>query len=260
MDLVASQVFADAIRGRCQGSFDNRRARANAIANAAVGEAESRSGTLTTRVDRLGAACGWLFVAMLTAANILPGLPPSAASPADEVARYFVAHRESFLVAVYLEGLCVVPFLVFVVVLAHNLKSGDGDVLPALLISFGSVAAATALSIAGFWAVLAYQASEKYELSVIRMIFELGNVAYNFIGFPFAAFLGLASFGMRSSRWGSKWLVWAGSLAALGQLVTAGAFADRGMFAPGGPSFVGAYALFAAWIVAVCRTLWKRSA
>src|SRR5260370_26392293 len=258
MDLVASQVFADAIRGHGQGSFDNRRGRANAIANAAVCETESRSGALTTRVDRLGAACGWGFVAMLTAANILPGLPPSAASPADEVARYFVAHRESFLVAVYLEGLCVVPFLVFVVVLASNLKSGDGDVLPALLMSFGSVAAATALSIAGFWAVLAYQASEKYELSVIRMIFELGNVAYNFIGFPFAAFLGLASFGMRSSRWCSKWLAWPRPSVHFGQPVTAGAFPAPGMFAPGGPGFVGASALFAAWIGALGRKLWER--
>src|SRR5260370_11676119 len=240
MDLVASQVFTDAIRGRSQDCFDNRGVRVNGSAMAAVCGGKIRSGAVTTRVHRLGAACGWVFVAMLTVANILPGLPPGAASPADEVAKYFVAHRESFLVAVYLEGLSVMPFLVFVVVLAHNLKSGDGDVLPSLLIAFGTVAPATALAITEFWAVLAYQASEKYELSVIRMIFELGNVAYNFIEVPFAAFLGVASFRMHSSQWGSKWLVWTGYLAALGQLLTARTLANPGMIAPGGAKFFGA--------------------
>jgi len=141
------------------------------------------------RAHKIAAFSGWFFVALLVAANLLPGLPPNAPAPADQVAQYFAVHRTMFLFAVMLEGLSVGPLLIFAATLASDLREESSDPLPPQLIAFASVAAAVALAVAFFWAALAYEAPSGYEPSVTRAIFNLGNIGYSFIGFPFSAFI-----------------------------------------------------------------------
>jgi hypothetical protein len=206
---------------------------------------------------KLAAGSGWLFVVLLTLSNVLPGLPPAASSPADQVLRYFLVHRSIFLFAVCLQGLAVWPFLLFAATLGKDLEVQKQDIVPSLLVAFASIAAAAALAVASFWAALAYRAPAGLDPVTIGVLFDLGNVGYNFIGFPFAAFLGIASTRMRAKRWGPGWLAWLGYIAAVGQLVTGAAFASTGAFAPGGWSFVAAFALFSFWIVVVSYVFWR---
>jgi len=201
--------------------------------------------------------CGWAFVALLAVGNLLPGLPPGPGASANEISQYFAVHRAIFLCAVFLEGLSVWPYLIFVVALASALTEEDPDPLRGQLMAFAGVAGAVALAVAGFWATLAFEAPSGYGPEVTRAVFALGNLGYNFIGFPFAAFVALASLRMRKTLWSPRWIAWLGFLASAGQLITAAAFARDGIFSPGGSSFIAAFALFALWIVLTSFRLWR---
>jgi hypothetical protein len=211
---------------------------------------------VTDGVHKIAAVSGWIFVIFLVAGNLLPGLPPDSTASAESIVVYFEEHRSVFLCAVFLEGLSVCPFLLFAFGVASALKASQDDKLPSLLVAFASVAGAVALAIASFWAVLAYRTPQGFDASVTRALFDLGNLGYNFIGFPFGAFLVLACLRIRKLHWGHPSLYVTGFLAAIGQLLSCAAFARTGILSPGGPAFLAAFVLFALWIVLASVRLW----
>ncbi len=207
---------------------------------------------------RTAGICGWIFVVLLVAGNLLPGLPPNASASVSDIRRYFALHRTAFLCAVLLEGFSVIPFVTFVAGLEITLRKRGSATEAPLLLVFAAVTGAVSLAVAWFWAVLAYRSGE-IAATDMRALFDLGNVGYNFIGVPFSALLALASLQMRLRQWGHASLAWLGFLAAAGQMLTAGAFARDGSFAPGGPVFIAAFGLFVLWVLLVSRILWKES-
>src|SRR5262249_26461780 len=117
-------------------------------------------------------------------------------------------------------------------------------------------AAAVSLAVGPFWAVLAYRIPATN--NAVQALFDLGNLGYNFIGFPLSLFIVCSSVRMMKHP-PSRWLGWIGLPVAAVQAIAAGSVAKSGFFSPGGGVFLVAFAGFALWVVGVSVSLLLRA-
>jgi hypothetical protein len=203
----------------------------------------------------LAAASGVLFVALLAMSNLLPTAAPHVEDSPATVAVYFTQHRDTFLVALYLQGFSVIPLLLFAAGLRQRFSAGAATVWPDLAFVAAGLTAAVSLAVAPFWAALAYRTATRASDEVITVMFDLGNLGYNLIGFPFALFAAAASLAMNAPERRWRWLRAIGFTVAAGQLLAAGSLDRGGPFAPGGTIFLVTFIQFSLWMVGTAVSL-----
>ncbi len=203
---------------------------------------------------------GILFVVLLAVSFTLPTQPPQSGESPQKVIEFFKNHRLQFFIALYLQGLALIPFFVFSARLRDLLHSVEGGKSLFASVSFASAVAsgALALAISPFWATLAYR-SNRSDPGMVRVLFDLGNLGFNVISFPFAIFIAAASVVMIRAGIPARWLGWAGIPVAFLQLVSAGSFAEAGIFAPGGLIFLVGFFFWALWVLTTSTMMYKES-
>ncbi len=200
------------------------------------------------KVAGIGAIAG---IVLLFAANAIVGSTPTAADPASKVARFLADGRTKVLTSAILFAIGYVALLTFSVGLRGWLRrGGDASALPTLVFGAG-VWTITVGSFAVMAVASAAYLAPALDPGTARTSFEMSNVGFAFIGAPFVALLGAASFSSLKTRALPAWIGWVGLLGAalnLAKLVTV--FPRSGFLAPGGGSSIVAVIPIWVWSIA----------
>ena len=199
--------------------------------------------------ERLGAATGILFVALLLVSVFMVPAPPAADASTSSIVTYYGDHRSALLVSAYLSGLAGVAFLWFLGSLVMALRRGEGDHARLSLICLvgGACTAAVAFATTGISASLAYGTNIHGDAGAVRALYDLNLIAGVFIAFTLAVFVAAGSIVMIRSGAVSRWLGEAGVVLAIFLLVVGGSFASSGPFAPSGAIGLIGLLAFALW-------------
>jgi hypothetical protein len=212
--------------------------------------------------ERLGAAAGMAFVALLLASFlVIPEAPPALDGPVADVRSYYVDHSSAFQASTYLTGLAGLFFIWFLGSLSAALskstpaRSAGLVVLPAgalvLALAFVSIAVSDAL---------ATRVAAEADQAVIRALYDVQALTITMAAFPIAAFVGAVSVASSAVRLLPPLVDRLGFVLVLGWLISGfGVVAESGAFSPTGA--VGFVVLFVwmAWVLAVSASLLRRS-
>ena len=141
------------------------------------------------RWQRLGGACGVLYVAVVVA-GFFTLTTPAADDPTGEIARLIADDRTGHIAGVYLGGIAVVLFVAFVAALAARARSVGAS---AALVAAGTAVAVGWLVSSAVTLALVQSAHEGREIAAVRALFELDEVTILPFGFAVAAFLAAAA-------------------------------------------------------------------
>jgi Domain of unknown function (DUF4386) len=210
-------------------------------------------------VERLAAATGILFVALLLASLFVTGeQPPNLQATNAEILTFFGENHRALLISVILGGLALVAFLWFLGSVAATLRRGGEPRLAT--VAFGA-GVATA-SLAG--ASLVIQATIAFRLSadapqIAKALYDMQFLTQTIVGFPAAAFVAAVSIAAWRSRLLPQWFGLVGLIGAAIVLVGAGAFKQKGFYAPDGAYRTIALIVFLAWTLALSGILATRT-
>ena len=206
------------------------------------------------RWERMAAASGIVFVALLIIQAIMLGTPPKPDDPIAKIAAYFSDHRTKFLASWYIIGLGIVFFLWFLGSLRNALAQAEGGAGRLSSVVFGSGIFLAALATAGgaVHATLSFRVASEGNQAVIRALFDLSNMlSSGLFAFPTAAMFLAASAVMIRTGVIARKLGWAALLVGLVQLVGGGAIlAKSGAFAAGNVISAITFITFMLWILA----------
>ncbi len=199
---------------------------------------------------RYAAGAGIVSVILTVLGAFLPGAPPQPDDPLGDIRAYFADHRTALLIAAYLGGLSAILSLWFIAGLRTVLRraeGGDGTLALAMfaggLVVNGMALLGTVLS-----ATLAFNADR--DDGVFRTVYDLGNMTFAVLYFPWALFTAAAAVVMIRTGVLARWLGWAGLVVAVVMLVgAAGLGQTSGAWAAGGVISFVAFLLGMAWIL-----------
>jgi hemoglobin len=203
---------------------------------------------------RLAGAAGLLFAVLWVAAAVVADLPP-VDSQAAEIADYFDAEHVGVVTSVYLQGVGLACFLVFVAGLAVWLRRAGEQWLGATLLAAGVTLTALLGQAAIVLGALAYRATD--DASVAQSVFDLTLLGYTFSSFPLAALVAAAGLAALRSGVFPRWYGWAALVAAAVFVVAAATYAGSGFFAPGGGYSRAASVVFLGWALATSGLLFR---
>jgi hypothetical protein len=194
----------------------------------------------------LASAGGLLFVVLSVAAALVADLP-SIDSTAVEIADYFDAEHVGVVTSVYLQGLALGCFLLFVAGLAVRLRTVGEQWLGATLLAAGVVLLTLFAQAAIVLAALAYRATD--DASVAQSVFDLALLSRTFASFPLAVLVAAAGLAALRAAIFPRWYGWSALMLAALFLVGAATYGGSGFFAPGGGYSRAASVLFLAWVL-----------
>jgi hypothetical protein len=164
--------------------------------------------------QRVGGVAGILFVALFIA-NFFTPSTPDADDPSSGLAREIADDRLGHALSVYLDGLSIVVFLVFVAALWALLRRAEPEQGASLVALLGGLALASVLLVSdGVYLALVEAADEGREPAAIRALLELDSIIFIPAGFALAALYAGIALSAIPTRSLPGWLGW--SAAAFG--------------------------------------------
>ncbi len=208
---------------------------------------------------RLDAATGLVAGALFLVGFGLPGNPPSPDEPTAAIAEFLADHRSAILAGDLLVALAAAAFVWFLGVLRGHLADAGEEHLSTAAILGGAVSTAIITAGAALQAGLVLNLGEASD-DVVRFGFDGFNALITIAGAPLAA--AVAATSLSASRSGAlpAWVVRAGLVTAVLQLLTLpGLIVESGLFAAGEAMALAAFIAVVAWFVAVSVVLIRRS-
>jgi hypothetical protein len=201
---------------------------------------------------RIPAIAGIVAIVLMAVGLVLAGSPPAIDASDREIVSYFADDRGLIFTSAYLQGLAVLPFILFVVGFSLLLRraEGEGGVfgLSTLLAGIGVISAAVLLG--AVTAAMAFGAKNYSDEATFRALWNLQAMGYQGLMILMAGFMLASGVAILRTKALSVWLGWGGIVAGGVNLVAAGAFADDGVLAPlGALGWVG-FILFMVYAVA----------
>jgi hypothetical protein len=196
-----------------------------------------------------------MFAGLIGLALFLPGAPPKAHDSASEIAATLADKRPAVLAGMYIAGLALVAWLVFMGVIREWLVATPGIATTAITAGVFGVA----FQVLGM--LLFYGASFKvagaHQDAVVRGLTDAGNATIEMSKFAFAAFI--AAICHAGGRRLPAWLVRLGGVAAATLVLTAVPLVTETSVLQfgGGVDLAGALPGFV-WIVAFSVVLVRR--
>ena len=140
------------------------------------------------RWEKLAAATGIAFVALILVSSFIVPQQLKIDDPLSKIARHYRDHRSALLWSGYLGGLAVVFVLWFVGTVASYLRRHGAGRLAA--IALGGGVAATGVALAGGLAggELAYR-SASMGPGLLRVLFDINQQTFVVLWFPLATFV-----------------------------------------------------------------------
>lgn len=191
------------------------------------------------------AGSGLLFVGFSVGAMLIADLP-AAGGDSVTVADYFDAAHVEVVVSVYLQGLGLACFLVFLTGFAWLLRAAGEGWLATTFVAAGVSFAALLAQAALVLGALAYRATD--DASVAQSVFDLALLARAFASFPLAVLSAAAGLAILRSGVLPGWYGWSALALTAPSLAAAATYAGSGFFAPGGGCWLLASGLFLAWV------------
>ncbi len=213
---------------------------------------------------RFAGMAGLAFVVIWLVAlfAFLPSGLPNSGDPASKVLSYATDHRGTLLTSAFLQGLTVVPFLVFLTALVGMMRRAEGghggwSTMAAI---GGAVGTAMVLVSTALAASLVYRAADG-DAGLARTLLDANSIMGATAGFPIAVFVIGASQGMAAGDMMGRWIAPLGTVVAVVEVVGAAALAKGdAFFSPQGTmSFIAGIA-FLVWMLAVAGSLIREHA
>ena len=214
------------------------------------------------RSERLDAAAGIAFVALILIAAFVPGQPPVATDSIGDIRDFFKDERESLQAATFFTGLAVLTFLWFLGTLRGRLRQAEGPPGRLTAVAFGSglVLAAIVLAGQGLFLAPTLHLSELDD-GTVRALFDGSTYVFALAGFPAAGLTaGVAAVALRHEALPRAIGAFSAVVAAcqvIGALAIYGE--DDSFFGIGGASGFVAFLLFLVWVLAVSITMMVRA-
>jgi hypothetical protein len=214
------------------------------------------------RSERLDAAAGIAFVALILIAAFVPGQPPVATDSIGDIRSFLKDERESLQAATFFTGLAVLAFLWFLGTLRGRLRTAEGGTGRLTAVTFGSglVLAATALVGQALFLAPTLHLSELDDGSV-RVLFDSATYVVAMIGFPAAGLAGgVAAVTLRHDALPRPIGVFSAVVAACQVIGALALYGENDSFlAIGGASGFVAFGLFVLWVLVVSIALMVRA-
>jgi hypothetical protein len=208
--------------------------------------------------DRLGAATGIVFVALLSAGAIIGGQPGD-----QDVVEFFVANRRPLLTQAYLYGLSMVFLIWFLGSVRSHLHQSEGGTGRLSAVSFaGGIIFVTVLFVSGIVnTALATGIAIRSDPDTTRALYQVAVLANDLNWFPMGVFTGAATLVAFRHNALPRWLAWFGAAVALSSLIGALAIVvDTGPFSSAGVfSDVVGLLLFLLWLVLLSVVLIQKA-
>jgi hypothetical protein len=185
---------------------------------------------------RWGGLAGLGFVVLAAIAVILPGLPPTVTSTAEEVSAYYAGSRGQILLAALLWSAAAALVIWFASAFAEAIREREERSDLHLALIAGAVLVGGAMFInAALSGATAYGITDR-AADMTYMHFELTAVLTTTIGFASALPLTAAGLGVLRTHMMPDWLGYLAFVAAAVSVVGAfGIFVAEGVFVAGGP-------------------------
>ncbi|GBC86158.1 hypothetical protein HRbin12_00144 [bacterium HR12] len=209
----------------------------------------------------LGALSGIAFIIVLIVGAFGAPMPPQPGDAPEAIRAYYVEHASAVRFGVFTQALAAALFLVFVCWLARALsRSGRPGIAPQATLGAGVLVLAATLAGMAAFGTLGFGVAESGDPTLVRALFDLGNMALNVGDFMLAVLVGVPSVvALREGvlpRWVALFglVVTAGwTVAGISILVREGALAG-----PSGPYGTAVLLAFLLWVVATSVALFLR--
>jgi hypothetical protein len=199
--------------------------------------------------ERLAACSGVVFVALFIVGYLVAGKPPDLRDPNADWITYVGSHHRRLLVGAILLGLSFFAVLWFAGSVAAALRRGGEARLGT--VAFGGAVAATGLGLSStaIQAALAYRIGSEAP-SLVKPLAVLATVDVTMVGFPIGVLMGAVTLSAWRSKIFPQWYVLTGGVATLALVVSGGALANKGFYAPDGAYAIITLFVFLAWVLA----------
>jgi hypothetical protein len=177
--------------------------------------------------QRIGGIAGLAFVALFVA-NLFTPSTPDVDDPSSTLAREIADDRGGHVLSVYLDGLGVVAFFIFLTALWGLLRRAEPEPGPSLLALLGGVALSAVLLVSGgIYLALVEASDEGREPAAIRALLELDSIVFIPAGFALVALYAGIALSALPTRSLPGWLGWSAAVfAGLFAVTLLGLFSD----------------------------------
>ena len=206
--------------------------------------------------ERIGAAAGLVFVAVVLVTFFLPD-PPDADLSTAQIMRDLIADRDGLLLNVYLGGLASAIFVAFTAGLWSRLRAAERAGGPSVLVILGGLGSAVVILIANAIVLAMVDAADEVREPVaVRALYELDQSILFALGFTSAVFYSGAAISALRTRALPVWLAWSALvLATLFVVSLLGVFSEDEEGGALGALFFLALLLNFIWVLAASVVL-----
>ena len=216
--------------------------------------------------ERIGASTGVLAVVSLVVGQLIVGTqPPRVDTPLPQAIAYYSQHRGALLWQAYLAGLGIAFFLWFAGSIRHTLWKAEGDTGRLANVAFaGAIGASVVFLIPVLFSttiaynlktLLATPAGQALGTSEVALTGSMAQLAYTFVGFPTAVFIGATSMVVIRNKALPSLLGIIGVPIALASLLSGALYRSAGAASPGGTVGETVFFVVLAWTLALSVAL-----
>ena len=214
------------------------------------------------RTERLDAAAGIAFVALILIAAFVPGDPPVATDSVTDIRDFFKDERESLQAATFFTGLAALAFLWFLGTLRGRLRAAEGPPGRLTAVAFGSGLVLVALALVGQALFLAPTLHlSELDDGTVRALFDSSTYVFALISFPTAGLLAAtAAVSLRTGALPRAVGALSAVIAACQVIAALSVYGeDDSFFAIGGGAGFVSFLLFLVWVLVVSITMLVRA-
>ena len=210
-----------------------------------------------SRMERLGAASGAVFVGLIVVSHFLVPAPPASDAAAGDIRAYFTSHHDALLAGALLSLIALPFFLGFLATLRADLAHAEGGEGIATTVLFGAalVLAGLALARTTLMAGMTQRIVDDGD-QVMKGVYTLSLLAQAPLAIAGAAFLAAGSAVMVHTGRVARWLGWAGYGVAACSVVAACAIVLRDTTPLGVFGLIG-FLGFALWVLAASVLMYE---
>lgn len=208
----------------------------------------------------VGPLSGIVFAVILLAGIFAVPAPPQPGDAASAIRAYYVEHAGGVRSSVLAQALAAVFFLLFVCWVARAVaRGGRAGVASQLTLGAGVLVLAATLAGMAVFGTLGFGVAESADPTLVRALFDLGNMALNVGDFVLAVLVAVPSAVGLRERFLPRWIGLLGLVVAAGWTVAGAAIVVReGAFAgPNGPYGMAVILGFLVWVVATSVALFR---